>query len=253
MRALETEIRKSKDEINALKAFGHSVPQINDLQQRIKAFRAKYDQIAEVTGIDPEPKRLTVQKPIIENGVASSPSNQPITPITDAAINSVKKISIDGFTDSQNDYIQAQHKELLRYARDNNGSNEVAFVYRKGLTGRTIFKGSDDVIDFGNGLNGKGDNLFIMHNHPRNSSFSNIDILFFKNCDAAKTITIIKNNGDIEYLTKSSKYDAARFELEYDRLKSKIIRNGTNVEYDKFIKTLLRKSKSGIEWSENNG
>lgn len=121
------------------------------------------------------------------------------------------------------------------------------------MTGRTVFKGSEDVIDFGNGLNGKGNELFIMHNHPRNSSFSNIDILFFKNCDAAKTITIIKNNGDIEYLTKSSKYDAARFELEYDRLKSKIIRNGTNVEYDKFIKTLLRKSKSGIEWSENNG
>lgn len=77
MRALETEIRKSKDEINALKAFGHSVPQINDLQQRIKAFRAKYDQIAEITGIDPEPKRLTVQKVKIEyeNGGVSGARN----------------------------------------------------------------------------------------------------------------------------------------------------------------------------------
>lgn len=68
MRALETEIRKSKDEINALKAFGHSEPQIQDLQQRIKAFRAKYDQITKVTGIDKEPKRLTVQKPVIYQG-----------------------------------------------------------------------------------------------------------------------------------------------------------------------------------------
>lgn len=63
MRALETEIRKSRDEINALKAFGNSVPQIKDLQQRIKAFQAKYDQIAKVAGIDREPKRMTVQKP----------------------------------------------------------------------------------------------------------------------------------------------------------------------------------------------
>lgn len=74
MRAIETEIRKAKDEINALKAFGHSEPQIQDLKARIKAFRAKYDRIAEVIGIDKEPQRLTVQKPIIESGVASSSS-----------------------------------------------------------------------------------------------------------------------------------------------------------------------------------
>lgn len=248
MRTLETEIRKSKDEINVLKAFGNSEQQIKDLRQRIKAFQSKYDQISSVTGINKEFKRLTVQKPIIKNGVASSSNKSPITPITDTAINSVKKISIEGLTDIQNDYVQTQHKELLKYAKDNNGSNEVAFVYRKDLTGRMIFKGSDDVIDFGNELNGKGDGLFIMHNHPRNSSFSNTDILFFKNYDMAKTITIVKNNGEIEYLTKSSEYNEKIFALEYDRLKTKIIKSGTNAEYRKFIEMLLKKSKSGIKW-----
>lgn len=62
MRTLETEIRKSKDEINALKAFGNSEPQIKDLRDRIKAFQAKYDEISEVTGIAKDPKRLTVQR-----------------------------------------------------------------------------------------------------------------------------------------------------------------------------------------------
>lgn len=67
MRALEIEIRKLRDEINALKAFGNSVSQINDLRQRIKAFRAKYDQIAEVTGIDRELRRTLAQKPKLQS------------------------------------------------------------------------------------------------------------------------------------------------------------------------------------------
>lgn len=62
IRACETEIRRCKDEINALKAFGNSETDIKALRQRIKAVRAKYNEIAEVTGISPEPKRLSVPK-----------------------------------------------------------------------------------------------------------------------------------------------------------------------------------------------
>ena len=62
MRACETEIRKCKDEINALKAFGNSEQQIKALRQRIKTVRAKYNEIAEVTGISQEPKRMSVPK-----------------------------------------------------------------------------------------------------------------------------------------------------------------------------------------------
>ena len=62
MRACETEIRKCKDEINALKAFGNSEAEIKALRQRIKTVRAKYNEIAEVTGISQEPKRMSVPK-----------------------------------------------------------------------------------------------------------------------------------------------------------------------------------------------
>ena len=62
MRACETEIRKCKDEINALKALGNSEAEIKALRQRIKAVRAKYNEIADVTGISQEPKRLSVPK-----------------------------------------------------------------------------------------------------------------------------------------------------------------------------------------------
>lgn len=62
MRSCETEIRRCKDEINALKAFVNSEQQIKELRQRIKTVRAKYNEIAEVTGISPEPKRMSVPK-----------------------------------------------------------------------------------------------------------------------------------------------------------------------------------------------
>ena len=62
MRACETEIRKCKDEINALKAFGNSEVEIKELRQRIKTVREKYNEIAEVTGISPDPKRMSVPK-----------------------------------------------------------------------------------------------------------------------------------------------------------------------------------------------
>lgn len=62
LRACETEIRKCKDEINALKAFGNSEAEIKQLRARIKTVRAKYNEIAEVTGISPEPKRMGVAK-----------------------------------------------------------------------------------------------------------------------------------------------------------------------------------------------
>jgi hypothetical protein len=62
MRACETEIRRCKDEINALKAFGNSEQQIKELRRRIKTVRAKYNEIARVTGISQEPKRMIVPK-----------------------------------------------------------------------------------------------------------------------------------------------------------------------------------------------
>lgn len=62
MRACETEIRRCKDEINALKAFGNSEAEIKALRQRIKTVRAKYNEIADITGISQEPKRLSVPK-----------------------------------------------------------------------------------------------------------------------------------------------------------------------------------------------
>ena len=62
MRALETEIRKAKDEINALKSFGNSSNEIKALRTKINAYRAKYNEISEITRLSKEPKRFSVSK-----------------------------------------------------------------------------------------------------------------------------------------------------------------------------------------------
>lgn len=62
MRSIESATRTAKDQINALKAFGNSETQIADLNKKIKAYRAKYNEICDVTGIKPDLKRMSMPK-----------------------------------------------------------------------------------------------------------------------------------------------------------------------------------------------
>ena len=62
LRNLESNTRNAKDQINALKAFGDSEPQIADLNKKIKSYRQKYNEICDVTGIKPDLKRMGVPK-----------------------------------------------------------------------------------------------------------------------------------------------------------------------------------------------
>ena len=62
MRSIESATRNAKDQINALKAFGNSEPQIADLNKKIKSYRQKYNEICDVTGIKPDLKRMSVPK-----------------------------------------------------------------------------------------------------------------------------------------------------------------------------------------------
>lgn len=52
----------------------------------------------------------------------------------------VPNVSISGYTDEQCTFIQQQHKELLKYSRDNNSNKEVAFVFNGDLKNKKEFK-----------------------------------------------------------------------------------------------------------------
>ena len=64
-----------------------------------------------------------------------------------------------------------------------------------------------------------------------------------------RTLTIVKNNGRIETLTKGDNFDLSVFQKEYNRLYKKIVLTNTEAEKDKFVRTLLTKTRSGVIWS----
>lgn len=250
-RVMERKIRKLKrleagtQDPQAVKEYGRKLKQA---QQEMKAF---VDENHDVLRRDYEREKYYgggVDKSGGSGIIIKERSKNPITDITDKAIESVPKIKIDGYTDEQCELIQQHHKELLKYSRDNNDSKEVAFVMDSSMSSRKEFVGSDDKLDFGSELYGK--DLFVMHNHPRNSSYSITDLIFFRNNTNVKTLTIIKNSGGVEFITKTSEFDGNKYKLEYDRLYKKIVLTGTESEKDKFVRTFLRKTKSGVIWNE---
>lgn len=88
-----------------------------------------------------------------------------------------------------------------------------------------------------------GENLYVMHNHPKNSSFSMNDIRFFVEHSKVKTLSIVKHNGVILQLTKFEKYDSTKAIKELKESITKYVKNGTHKEIDKAIKDFINKKE----------
>lgn len=178
-------------------------------------------------------------------------SKEPITPITDNTINRVRKVNVDGYTDEQCIEIQKQHKDLLKFAKEHNGGNEVAFVFKSDLSEMTTekpIKGTDKEINFGSALHGK--DLFVMHNHPRNSSVSFDDLVEFIGSESIKTISVVKNNGGVEVLIKKNSYDKLDLLTNLDRLRRKNVKSKNKKQSDAEFRKVVRKFISKYEAEE---
>ena len=147
-----------------------------------------------------------------------------ITKITPEAIDRVEMVSIPGYTDGKCKYIQQQHKELLETAMLDNDSREVAFIYSRDFRDRRVIYGGEKRIDLNtDDLKLKNVSLFVMHNHPKNSSFSRSDVVKFLTDDNIKTLSIVKNNGGVEVITKQAKIGIKN--LYHYGMKIKILKN----------------------------
>ena len=218
--------------------FGMTLEERQALQQKcIK----EYD---ELNGLNTENSLDNSQ----ESGIMEEHSDKPITKITENAINRVPKVNIEGYSEEQCLEIQKQHKELLKYARDNN-NNEVSFVLGEDITVRSKVLGDDKGVDFGTVLYNKGNNLIVLHNHPRNSSFSTRDIEYFATHENVKTFTVVKNNGEVEIITKGDNFNSETFKLEYNRVYKRNVKDDkNNSQKSKFVKKLLSSTKAGVIW-----
>lgn len=138
----------------------------------------------------------------------------PITKITDSVINDFPAVKVDWFTEDQNKQFRSLHKELLQTSRDKNNCFETAFIVSGDLSRKTIVFVDETTISIpplSTGLNS-----WILHNHPRNSSFSIEDIAAVT-IPGYQGITIAKNNGGLEILTKSPNCDNIRLQNDVRR------------------------------------
>lgn len=90
---------------------------------------------------------------------------------------------------------------MLEFARNNNPSGKCAFILSFEFNNQINCVGKTSTLDFSsretvNMLN-YNLNLYVMHNHPENSSFSTTDIIFLLQRDSVKTLLIVKHNGYI--------------------------------------------------------
>lgn len=257
-RAMERSIRAAKRECMMLQEAGDDEG-LQKASLRLRTQREKYRAYCKETGLKQHNDRTQVygydrsrsSKAVWAERKAaiSEKSSKPITPITDKSIEKVPNVTIRGYSAAQCDTIRSEHRELLKFSRDNNNGNEVAFVLKNGLTDRKIFTGTDDSLNFGSFL--FGSDLFVMHNHPRNSSYSDTDIAFFLSNDTVKSLSIVKNNGKVEVLTKSEKYDKMQLMNSFKRCYKKHVKTYSDSEINKAVSAFLSQNEEMIEWIQS--
>lgn len=275
-RQLETAMRADRQKIELLTQGGADYDTITGAKVRYFQRQDEYVKFSKAMGLPEQWERVTVNgknalgsklpkkaesvnKITAENvaksgksGIIKEKSKKPITPITDKAISRIPKVDIEGYTEEQCLEIQKQHKELLKFSKEQNENKEVAFLLKNDVSKMITepIKGTDEKIDFGSALQGK--DLFVMHNHPRNSSYSLNDIIEFIKNDSIKTFTIVKNDGNIEVLTKLKGYDRLSLLTELQRMGKKRIKTGSDSEYRKVIDKFLSKHQEGglFEWKK---
>lgn len=170
--------------------------------------------------------------------------------ITPQAIEKVPLVNIPTLSDVENRNIHLMHKQLLEDAMKNNRSNEVAYILSK--NGVSKVYGTENTVDFAKSHETElllklspERSLDVLHNHPKGSTFSFDDIVFFVNTDSVRSLTIVTNQGKVMYLTKTKSIDAtevnkAIFGLDFTNDVSKNIDNISRIMYNYGIRFKIR-------------
>ena len=134
--------------------------------------------------------------------------------ITDIAIDKVPKVTFNGMNQEIADRVQEAHKELLRFAKEQNDSNEVACLLNLTNGDRSEFiKGEQTSIDIQSSaecyhwLRSMPEKaVMLLHNHPGQSYFSDRDIIVFLENESIGTMSIVTNQGKIWTIQKTDRY-----------------------------------------------
>lgn len=143
--------------------------------------------------------------------------------ITERTIQRLALFKYPNKTDEENAILRELQKKLLTFSMKENNSNEVALVVSRDLRSYEIQKGSEVDLDFSGKAAVKIQterHLYVLHNHPKGSTYSLTDLIFFIRTDTVDGLGIITNSGRIEILIKDISYDKIKAEnILYDYLK----------------------------------
>lgn len=162
--------------------------------------------------------------------------------ITDQAINKIKSVKPFGYSDRDADYATELRKELLRYSKENNDSDEVLCLMDiKGNIHTNFIKGNNDSVDlfadpdtFHTIFKSEMKTLELIHNHPGLSYFSLNDLNIFMMYPSIKTMTVVTNQGKTWYINKLDSFDIKKAQMIMKEVTEKYSDNDKIVE--KFLK-----------------
>lgn len=134
--------------------------------------------------------------------------------ITPETIYHVRKVFLNEFDEEETEKIQALHKELLSISMKKNDSNEVGLLVNLVNWEYLTVYGTENGISLSGVPDAKEllctapkSSLIFLHNHPRNSTFSEIDLESFLTADSLLMVTVIGNNGRQHFLVKTLQFD----------------------------------------------
>ena len=135
--------------------------------------------------------------------------------ITEIAVEKVPKVVFGGISEEMAKTVQQTHKDLLKFAKDHNDSNEVAALLDLSTGERLPFvKGNQDSVDIEadadsyHWLRTKSErSIMLMHNHPGQSYFSMNDLSLFMHYDSVGIMSITTNQGKVWYIHKTVQFD----------------------------------------------
>ena len=165
--------------------------------------------------------------------------------ITEEAIRNIPFVHYPEIKEEESYYIYKLEKLLLKLAKEENDSREAAFVYNmkaskkdlnldkynKQCMAYAFVKGSESEVDISGDrkanklINSTKEVVLVsMHNHPNNTTFSLNDCAFFLRNRNIKIFIDIHQNGIVEYMARTSKFN------EQDAIRSFVglVRDGVN-------------------------
>ena len=197
-------------------------------------------------------------KPINSESLGMAKKRDKKVYITDIAINKVRLVLYNGFTDNQNQLMQKLAQEVLTVSKEQNDSNEVAITCDLGadnpLEVYGVSFGTEHEVDvradtLSNHIlvSQKTVAVVVLHNHPSTQTFSIQDIRFFIEFSVKEVMVVVSNQGTIHYLRREENYNLKKAAALFNECVENLEKDSPLTEvYLASLSFLAKSSEAGI-------